>query len=440
MNRLRRAAHSPKAFWGSVLLIGILMLVWNILTPMMADDFAYSHSFATGERIKTFGEIFPSLVSHAETMNGRTVAHFFAQLFLLLPAWVFDLCNAAVFVCQLLLMLRICGAGERIRSPMLWGFFSVLLIATPDFGQVNLWLDGACNYLFSIVFVLAFLLPYVNAFLRERKLRNPIQIFVFWILSFLAGAYLENVSGGAILIAFLLWIANLLYGKQRADLPLLVGLACSVAGLATMALSPAQFENKASAFSWDAMLQTLLIALGVIGLLALPIGLFLFLWRRACKTGVERRVILTSLIFAAGGLASNFVMVLAAYYPLRCAIGCTVYVTLAAGILATNMEWDLFTSRSLWTVCRIMAAALFLTVVIGTVDVAMTHHAIRENEARIVEARDAGEECVTLTCPIVFTKYSGLYNLKYLGIGTQYDWPNDSMASYYGIGGIIGAS
>lgn len=432
--------RSPKAFWGSVLLIGALMLVWNLLTPMMADDFAYSYSFATGERVSGFDEIFLSLEAHAQTMNGRTVAHFFAQLFLLLPAWIFDLCNAAMLVCQLLLMLRICGVGERTRCPMLWMLFAVMLIATPDFGQVNLWLDGACNYLFSTVFVLAFLLPYVSAFLRERKMRSPIQIPVFWILSFLAGAYLENVSGGAILIAFLLWIANLLYGKRQADVPLLIGLLCSVAGLATMALSPAQFENKASAFSWDAMLQTLGISLGVIGLLALPIGLFLFLWYRAARTGVARRVILTALIFAVGGLASNFVMVLAAYYPLRCAVGCTVYMTLAAGILAAHMEWEITASRTLTAVCRVMAAALLLTVVVGTVDIAATHHAILSNEARIVEARDAGEESVTLICPTAFTKYSGLYNLKYLGIGTPYDWPNDSMAKYYGIKGIIGAS
>ncbi len=431
-------ANSRCVFWGSVATVFALMLVWNILTPMMADDFSYSYSFATEERIASLGDIAESLAAHGETMNGRIVAHFFAQLFLWLPGWLFDGINALLFVAQLLLMLRICGATEGTRTGLFWLFAVCLFLATPDFGQVNLWLDGACNYLWSIVFALLFLLPYVDAFLRERRMHNPLQIFLFWVVSFLAGAYLENVSGAAILMAGLFWIGNRLYGNKKLDPFLLVGLLFAVAGLATIALSPAQFANKASSFSFGAILQTFLIALGVLGLLALPIGIDLFLLFRARKTGVGRRVILTSLIFVTGALASNFVMVLASYYPLRCAIGCTVFLTVAAGILAACMDWDWQTDRVLRRSSRMLLVALLLAVILGTVDIAATHHAIRQNEAVIADAREAGEHTVTLTCPTPYTKYSGLYNLKYLGIGTAHDWPNGSMARYFDIGGIIG--
>ena len=416
----------------------LLMLAWNVLTPMMADDFAYAHSFATGERITSVGEIFPSLAAHMESMNGRTPAHFFAQLFLLLLAWIFDAVNSLMFVALLLLLLRLCGADERTRLSMLWGAFAVLILATPDFGQVYLWLDGACNYLWSVVAVLLFLIPYVDAFLRDRRMHSPIQILLFWIVAFLAGAYLENVSGAAILIAGLFWLGLRFYGKKRTDVPLLIGLISAAAGLGTIALSPAQFTNKASAFSLEGMLLTFSIALGVLALLALPLGLFVFLLLRARKCGAERRVTLTALIFFVGAMASNFVMVLAAYYPLRCAVGCTVFLLAGAWILLAHTDHAELFSAPLKAMVRFIAAALLLAVILGSADIAVTHYAIHQNEVLIENAVTAGERTVTLECPVARTKYSGLYNLKYLGIGTQYDWPNDSMAKYFGIEGIIG--
>lgn len=47
----------------AALLLGIflLMLLGNVLTPYAVDDWAYMHSFATGERLTRFGEIFPSM-------------------------------------------------------------------------------------------------------------------------------------------------------------------------------------------------------------------------------------------------------------------------------------------------------------------------------------------------------------------------------------------
>lgn len=80
------------------------MLALNILSPYHGDDFAYNFSFATGERIASFADIFPSLASHAHSMNGRLVAHFFVHLFTLFPTVVFDIVNSVVFIALLLLM------------------------------------------------------------------------------------------------------------------------------------------------------------------------------------------------------------------------------------------------------------------------------------------------------------------------------------------------
>ena len=100
----------------AALLLGIflLMLLGNVLTPYAVDDWAYMHSFATGERLTRFGEIFPSMAAHAQTMNGRLFAHFWAQLFLLLPKAVFNIVNALIFTALIALLARLAQPeGER---------------------------------------------------------------------------------------------------------------------------------------------------------------------------------------------------------------------------------------------------------------------------------------------------------------------------------------
>ena len=58
------------------LAIFAFMMIANFLTPLIADDYSYHFSFLTGRRITGIFQIFPSLISHANNMNGRLVAHF----------------------------------------------------------------------------------------------------------------------------------------------------------------------------------------------------------------------------------------------------------------------------------------------------------------------------------------------------------------------------
>ena len=90
--------------------IFLLMLVLNFLTPMVSDDYAYCFSFVDWERIESVGEIFPSMKMHREYANGRIVAHFFAQLFLLLPKAIFNVINALVTTAIFFIMLSIMPA------------------------------------------------------------------------------------------------------------------------------------------------------------------------------------------------------------------------------------------------------------------------------------------------------------------------------------------
>ena len=61
------------------------VFLMTCLTPMLADDFSYSFSYADNRRIENIGDIIRSLCAHRQTMNGRMFSHGLPMLFLLLP-------------------------------------------------------------------------------------------------------------------------------------------------------------------------------------------------------------------------------------------------------------------------------------------------------------------------------------------------------------------
>ena len=63
-----------------LLCVFAVMLVFNFVTPLLDDDFAYAFSFSDFERIESIKSIFPSMSAHRSLANGRVVSHFLVQL------------------------------------------------------------------------------------------------------------------------------------------------------------------------------------------------------------------------------------------------------------------------------------------------------------------------------------------------------------------------
>ena len=206
MKRVNAWNHSRKLlylFWAGA--FG-LMLLLNFLTHYYADDYVYMYSFLTGMRIENVFDIFPSMHKHYFTMNGRLTAHFFAQLFLMMPKFIFNIANALMFLAMLLLIDKLSNRENRTNCLFFALSFCAVWVFQPAFGQVNLWLDGSVNYLWSAVVALFFLTFYVNRLEGKRILLSiPKKIF-FILFCFLAGGYSENTSAAIIAAAFLLML------------------------------------------------------------------------------------------------------------------------------------------------------------------------------------------------------------------------------------------
>ena len=86
------------------------------------------------------------------------------------------------------------------------------------------------------------------------------------------------------------------------------------------------------------------------------------------------------------------------------------------------------------------AAVLVLSTlywgVFGFADITNVYLQVRANETAVTEAAARGENSVTVPYIETLTRYSALYDLKYLDTEDAQSWPNDAMADVLGIGEI----
>lgn len=416
---MKRFNRSKIIFWAEVFLMFGVMLFLNALTMPCADDFVYMYSFSTGERIQKVSEIFSSMAAHYKTMNGRVFAHFLVQFFLMINPFVFKILNSLVFVSLGLIMYKICNR-ERERNNLLLGFmFSCLWIFTLSFGQVYLWLDGACNYLWAMFFCLVFIYPYTREdfFVWKRKGLT----FLFAVFSAFAGGYNESISLGAIATVFFLCIT------RRKNVKKIVSLAFFLLGYAFMMLAPSERINKSGDFSITSLFDSFEISFKMY--LNFTVILVAFLVLLTVKNLRDRRLAIS---FLFGSLVSNFVLIFAVYYPERSACFPLVMLVIATAVLFNQGK-----RAYVLAVYFLSAILMLLCVKKGVSDVVTTHRKYMANHNIIADSKNR-EEIVYVSLIDATSRYSFLYDLKYLDTSDHLSWPNRSMAKYYRLKGIIG--
>lgn len=421
------------------LCIGIfgILLVCNFLTGMAVDDYTYSFSFSTGERIAGIGDIFPSLWAHYETMNGRLLAHFFVQLSLLLPHPVFKILNSGMFLLQILLIYRICSGSGALNNLIFASIFGLIWVFEPAFGQVNLWQDGACNYLWSAVFGLAFLVPLIRRFLYRESSKKAGQKILYAVLGAAAGGYSENLSAAVIVMAFLLLMLIRFYKKDKVPTHFVFGLAAAAAAYAFMAAAPGETKNKIAKGGLSFYRQNFIKTLEMYRTFWLLAAVFIVLLVLAASLGRNRDALILSALFAVGSLCANFIFIVSSYYPPRASSCSALFLIVADAILMT----ELFMTKHSALIISFAFVMLMVTFYAGSVglnDIYITHSAMEANIASLQQCKARGKLDIALPMITPSTKYSPIKSLKYLDTKDPSSWPNAFMAKYYGVRTIIG--
>ena len=427
---------SPKVQGLFYIVLFAFIFFCNALSLKIADDYNYCFSWADGSRITSMLDIIPSMAAHAHTMNGRLVAHAVAQTFLMLPSWIFDIVNTFVFVIQIPLIVRITGSKER-NNLLHVAIFCAMWTYELSFGQVNLWLDGACNYLWNISAGLLFIQPYVRYFLSEEQNQVKKPNTLFLLFAFIAGAWGESGSAGFIFIAVALMALCYFWEHKKIPFIYLASLIIATAGYVSMYLAPAQ-AGKGSALSLIGLFGGLfrcLYRLSDIWILVVAFAV-MFLWN--VRNGTIKKQLALAGIFFLGAMCAHFLLLFAISYPERTALGATILLLAANAILLQNIL-----AQGKYRAVAVSMLILLVTttpvlMLRGTYDIYRTYSQQLANEKQLIQYAEDGILDVQLPIVEAKTKYPVAYQHRYLSTEDPTTWPNNAMAKYYGVNSILG--
>ncbi len=325
-----------------VLAVALLFYALNRLTPLYADDYAYTRSFVTKEQLSSVADICASMRLHYVRVNGRIVVHFLAQLFLWWGKPVFDVINTAAFL-SLGTLMYVLAAGTlkdfKITGWLL-GLLGLWLLA-PGFGQSYLWLTGACNYLYGPLIILAFLVTYRQGVASRRRRRSFALSLLYLPAGLLAGWTNEN-TGVALIAAVLCFTIKSKRETGRFCAWMGTGFIGSVTGLLCMILAPGQTARLSSypGLTPGLLLEralritnTFLYELWPAILIFLVLLAVYFIkskenrWKNLANTG----------IFTLAALLSAYSMVLAPYFPERAWSGTVIFGMIALASLLNTV-------------------------------------------------------------------------------------------------------
>ena len=214
-----------------LILVFVLMFILNSFTPLLSDDyfiaFVWPEGIAlngplseTAQRVSNISDVFESLKSYFFVWGGRIPGQCLMTFFVWQGKEIFNVLNAFMFVVLIAEIYWLSHEGqvsaEFNPSYVFWIFFA-LWAFNISFIDTSLWLSGSCEYLWMLVILLAFLLPYVrnyydSNYLKEDKGITSLRMFcigmiagdsretvICWIIVVMSFWLFKSLKGGNVL-------------------------------------------------------------------------------------------------------------------------------------------------------------------------------------------------------------------------------------------------
>ena len=479
--------------------LGIFLFVFILteMTPLVADDYnyAFSWSYDYPMRIDNMTLLKQSMWSHRQWTHGRVFASGWVSLFLMGPLWLFSFANAAVntaFFGSLFNFFRKNGITKALEAT--GAVFAMLWVCMPVYGQVFLWLDGACNYFWGAA--LGWILIERFLSLGDGKWRN-LRMILLAPLAFYVGGWSEHISFSVLMVLFLASAGKWIRTKRFPVRELLL-IISGGAGYLWLMLAPSMLpsilkyraknaigDNTGILMVWlrqyiwiglgflaaivvaqvvlrmffsrrerlfltaktvggcclAAALITLIVEFGKNGVacaVSSPrfgffavLALFFLALGDAIKKKTDRKVIVLSLIFFTSGLCALILFVAAMYVPARAFCSPVVFTAIAACLLHYKTE-KTHSQKAVTGITLLLCFLLFASV--GLLDIWNVYVAAKEREKAIAYALETDGVLIAKPYPCR-TKYSAQYGLSDLSEGEY--WPNDYVKWFYGLKDIV---
>lgn len=451
-----------------LILIYSYLYILNYLTPLgFGDDYLYSFIWQgqamnipiseNAARISSLEDLFQSQRLHYLTWGGRTLAHSIAQFFLWVGKDIFNVFNALIGT---ILVIEICwciNAGRRGLNcnpkQVFWVFFA-LWSFTPGFAPVFLWLTGACNYLWTSVILVAFLLPFVKKYYypNENGLDSNLAALGMFFFGILAGWTNENSAFWICLV--ILVFLYVLKKKNMTEKWLYTGVAGILFGYLLLLFAPGNYTRLLSVHGME--WQNLeLIAKNIKTLIQIFVC-HIFLWYFISKSlyslrdnttnekEIGKREVFFVKVLSILSFCMSSIMVFAPEFPGRSGFPGTIWLIVAAGILLRLQKESkiLLIQKNAQKFLLYIGVITFITTSAVTLRNYYYRHVQVQNFLTYVEQAKRENKDTVLTVRS-FAKTS---NTEYLLSGfhiidnelteDEKSWENVAFARYFGIKGI----
>lgn len=438
MFRLKSIHTKTWLFWGLIGITSLIMLIFNCLTPFVADDFTFALSFYTGEKLTGLWDVLQSQWTHYFTWSGRFVLKALDQWFTIQPKILFNLFNTAIFV-GLGLLIYHCAKGRTDKhDPLLLALiFASFWMIAPVFGQTNLWMCGSFNYLWASFFCFAAAAPYL-LYLKQSFQAKRWTPLISFLLGILGGWSSENTSAG-LAVLVVLTTAWLFFTQKQVPLWTLTGVVGTIIGYLLLILAPGNYLREDAGTDSRGILTILatrfISALNMLWDYGLPlILLFAVLYWLLWQQKPTPNNLFVPLVLFIAGLAANFAMVLSPVYYPRSTHGVFMFFTAACASCLAQLELPAFRSI-VSSVTVALGVIVCFQVLYAGYDIASFYTMHRTRNALILEEKSQGATDIVSYSIEPYTRWCAGYGLPDLRSDPD-NWISADMAMYYDLNSL----
>lgn len=412
------------------------------LAPYFANDFRYMLITGTQDLVSSVSDIFVSQYRHYFDWGGRTVAHVIAQYLLYIGK------PAAVVIqasCYILLILFVYYNAYGVKPTLklrlrpLIAITILLFLQLRAYGEVVFNVVSSANYLYTLVLVLMFLLPYRISMVRPIVMPALLLWPLIFVLGVLAGWSNESTAAATATGLGLYLLFNL--KRHQLKFWQCIGYLGFLIGFGLLILAPGNrarldsMEDKG--FDYIGHLLSSLQIFGetllVCGLLLICLGIMLYKIHSHCIQWKEPNMYHSSMWFIYMGIFSLVLMIFSPNFPIRASTTYVVFMIIGiAGLSKIVLHHYHHIISKKFEKFALTAAGFFTLAVMG--NVIWAYLVINENmqirDAEILAQREQQSMNIVVK-PLVLRTYKYLYVAD-----VRHDpnyWTNKIVANFYRI-------
>ncbi|MBG6243263.1 MAG: hypothetical protein EKE20_16285 [Candidatus Symbiopectobacterium sp. Dall1.0] len=417
----------PKTAIVLLAFIAIFAIEWY--TPIHSDDYRYYLLGISPE----------AHFHHYITWSGRFVADYASSLILSTQSQFIYSVAAGFSTIAFCYFIVKTPAGALRWSKHDYVLFPLIFftywISNPNLGQTTFWIVGAANYLWTNLFVAAWLFYIYSITTKKIKKTNPLIA----LLSFIAGCSNESVSPFVSLLSILAIIYEL-WREKSVSINKIIYSISAILGSCVLILSPGNFIRARGEYLWygRSVFERIFIhitervhnhlTLIWIGYVILFLLVILVIFNKRIRAKIDRSNLVSAGLVICVGLGTSLIMFASPSYPDRVMNGTFMFFLfaisfLAYGLLTSGVKAGVIGTAVVTTLCGITF----------TWSYTLMYHAYEKiDRQEIVRQRVINHEKVTGKQIFAIPNY---YFVKLQNKGGHFDFYHDPVVygDYYGV-------